>query len=157
MISAVFDGMVFLQAVGSRTGPAAACLSLVEQKHVKLLVSAEILEEVRDILYRPGVRKGFPTLTDEIVDEFIDHVVDLAHAIEQVPVAYRLDRDPDDECYLNLAIAAQAPLLVSRDKDLLDLMKDDAFRKAYPTLAIVDPPSFLAHVRAEIAKSTGSN
>ena len=44
MISVVFDGMVFLQAVGSRTGPAAACLSLVEQKHVKLLVSAEILE-----------------------------------------------------------------------------------------------------------------
>lgn len=157
MISAVFDGMVFLQAAGSRKGPAAACLALVEQQLVKLFVSGEILEEVRDILHRPGVRKGFPTLTDEIVDEFLDHVVDLAHAIEQVPVVFRLVRDPDDECYLNLAIAAQIPLLVSRDKDLLDLMKDDAFRRAYPALAIVDPPSFLAHVRAEIAKSTGSN
>ena len=156
MISVVFDGMVFLQAVGSRTGPAAACLSLVEQKHVKLLVSAEILVEVRDILNRPGVRRGFPTLTDEIVDEFLDHVVDLAHAIEEVPVAYRLDRDPDDECYLNLAIATQAPFIVSRDNDLLDLMKDDSFRKAYPALAIVDPPSFLAHVRAEIAKNAGN-
>jgi predicted nucleic acid-binding protein len=70
--------------------------------------------------------------------------------------SYRLARDPDDEPYLNLAIAAKASFLVSRDNDLLDLMKDDAFRKAYPDLAIVDPPTFASHVRSEVAKATGT-
>ena len=62
----------------------------------------------------------------------------------------------NDERYLNLAIAAKAAFIVSRDKDLLDLMKGDAFRKAYPALAIIDPPSFLTHVRSEIAQKPGN-
>ncbi|MBM3997637.1 MAG: putative toxin-antitoxin system toxin component, PIN family [Planctomycetes bacterium] len=157
MIPAVFDGMVFLQAAGSRKGPAAACLTLVEQQHVKLFVSAEILEEVRDILHRPSVRKNFPKLTDEVADEFVEHLIDISHAVDQVPAAYRLGRDPDDEPYLNLAIAAKAAFVVSRDKDILDLMNDDAFVKAYPDLKVVDPPTFASHVRSEIAKTTGTN
>jgi predicted nucleic acid-binding protein len=54
-----------------------------------------------------------------------------------------------------LAIAAQAAFVVSRDNDLLDLMKDEEFRKAYPALAILDPVAFLRHVRAEVAKELG--
>jgi putative PIN family toxin of toxin-antitoxin system len=156
MIPAVFDCMTFLQGVTNRKGPAGACLALVDEKHVKLFVSADILEEIRDVLHRPKIRKSFPTLTDEVVQDFLDHVVETAHAVENVPSAYKLGRDPDDERYLNLAIATQATFLVSRDNDLLDLMKDDAFRKAYSDLAIVDPPTFATHVRSEIAKTTGS-
>lgn len=157
MISAVFDCMTFLQAVTNRKGPAGGCLALVDEKQVKLFVSSEILEEVSDVLDRPKIRKAFPTLTDEVVQDFLDHIVETAHALENVPNAYQLSRDPDDERYLNLAIAAQASFLVSRDNDLLDLMKDDAFREAYPNLAIVDPPTFASHVRSEIAKTTGAN
>ena len=60
-----------------------------------------------------------------------------------------------DEPYLNLAIATQAPFIVSRDNDLLDLMKNDEFRKAYPALTIMDPVAFLKHVRTEVAKELG--
>ena len=42
---------------------------------------------------------------------------------------FSLSRDPDDAIYVNVALTAQSPFLVSRDKDLLDLMKDDEFRK----------------------------
>lgn len=157
MISAVFDCMTFLQALTSRKGPAATCVALVDEKHVKLFVSAEILEEVSEVLDRPKVRKSFPTLTDEVVQDFLDHIVETAHAFANVPKAYPLDRDPDDERYLNLAIAAKVSFLVSRDKDLLDLMNDEAFRKSYPNLRIVDPPTFAAHVRAQIAKPADGN
>lgn len=157
MISAVFDCMTFLQAVTNRRGPSGGCVTLVEEKHVKLFVSTEILEEVGEVLDRPKIRKSFPTLTDEVAQDFLDHIVETSHAVENVPSAYHLDRDPDDERYLNLAIAAQASFIVSRDKDLLDLMKDEAFRKAYPNLSIVDPPTFASHVRSEIAKTTGTN
>jgi predicted nucleic acid-binding protein len=56
---------------------------------------------------------------------------------------------------LNLTIAMQASFLVGRDKDLLDLMTDDAFRKADPALNIIDPAAFLKHVRTEVANDLG--
>jgi putative PIN family toxin of toxin-antitoxin system len=152
MITAVYDTMTYLQAATNCLGPAGACFALVDDDHVKLFLSKEILEEVRAVLSRPGIRKAFRTLTDEIVQDFLDHVVETAHLVENVPSIYHLERDPDDEPHLNLAIASKASFLVSRDKDLLQLMHDVAFRKAYPELAIIEPTAFLKHVRTEVAK-----
>ena len=39
-----------------------------------------------------------------------------------------LERDRKDEPYLDLALSANARYLISRDKDLLDLMQDVQFR-----------------------------
>lgn len=55
-------------------------------------------------------------------------------------------RDPDDAHYVNLAHTAGAEFLVSRDRDLLDLMADTTFRGQYPTLRILSPPGFLAEL-----------
>jgi predicted nucleic acid-binding protein len=44
--------------------------------------------------------------------------------INEVPRVFEYPRDPNDEPYINLAIPARAKYLVSRDKDLLDLMSD---------------------------------
>ncbi len=65
-------------------------------------------------------------------------------------VAY--ERDPRDEPYVNLAIAARAGFLVSRDGDFLDLANpsnaDGALlRNLAPGLQILDPVSFLREVR----------
>lgn len=67
---------------------------------------------------------------------------------------FRLSRDPDDSHYINLAIAAGARLIVTRDNDLLDLMLDSsddarALRSTYPALQIVTPPRFLEVYRDE--------
>jgi putative PIN family toxin of toxin-antitoxin system len=55
----------------------------------------------------------------------------------EVPRTLTLPRDPKDEPYLNLALAVGAQYLVSRDKDLLDLMNDGSFRQRYPDLTIL--------------------
>jgi putative PIN family toxin of toxin-antitoxin system len=47
--------------------------------------------------------------------------------LAQVSNDFRYPRDPDDEAVINLAIEAGARYLVSRDKDLLDLMNDRTF------------------------------
>ena len=52
-------------------------------------------------------------------------------------------RDPKDEPYINLALAANADYLVTRDNDLLDLMNDSDFRQQFPGLTILDPVAFL--------------
>ena len=60
-----------------------------------------------------------------------------------VPRVWTLDRDPKDEPYLNLALATKSQYLVTRDKDLLDLMVDETFRTQHPALQIIEPPTLL--------------
>ena len=67
-----------------------------------------------------------------------------------MPLVYTTLRDPKDEKYLNLAIAANTYAVVTWDRDLLDLMTATAtaFRTAHPTIAILTPPAFLALLAA---------
>lgn len=140
---AVFDCMIYLQAAVNEGGPAFACFRLVEAGEVILCVSDEVLAEARDVLTRPALRAKFRQLTSERVDAFLQNVRAKAVTIAEVPKVFSCPRDPDDEPYVNLAIAAGARYLVSRDKDLLDLMKDADFRRRFATLAILDPAAFL--------------
>jgi predicted nucleic acid-binding protein len=64
-------------------------------------------------------------------------------------------RDPSDEPFLNLAIEVQADYLISRDPDLLDLMKWDKeagreFQQRFRFLKIVTPEVFLTEIEARI-------
>jgi putative PIN family toxin of toxin-antitoxin system len=140
---AVFDCMVFLQGAARPEGPARACFRLVDEGTVTLYVSAEILNEIRDVLTRPKTRKKFPQLTPEWVEEFVQNAEGNAVVIGHVPKIHALERDPKDEPYLNLALATRSPYLVSRDKDLLDLMNDKDSHQRYPGLTILDPAAFL--------------
>jgi len=135
--------MVFLQGAGCSAGPARACLSLVDDDRVILFMSDQILVEVRDVLTRPKSQRKFPMLTLESVNEFSRDVARKSVVLANVPNAYSNLRDPKDEPYLNVAIAANADYLVSRDLDLLDLMKDADFRQQYPSLTILNPVAFL--------------
>ncbi len=57
-------------------------------------------------------------------------------------------RDPRDEPFLNLTIEIEADSLISRDPDLLDLMRWDqeegrAFQRRFRFLKVVTPVEFL--------------
>jgi putative PIN family toxin of toxin-antitoxin system len=140
---AVFDCMVYLQAVINENSPAFACFRLVDDGHVTLCVSVETLAEAREVLTRPKLQAKFPNLTPERVEAFLQNVQAKAVSVAEVSKAVSHPRDPDDEPYLNLAVAAGAAFLVSRDKDLLDLMNDADFRGRFPDLTILDPVAFL--------------
>jgi putative PIN family toxin of toxin-antitoxin system len=120
-IRAVFDCMVFLQGAARRESAAGACLLLVELGAIELCLSKEIVAELRDVLARPSVRQKFPVLTDQFVDRFLAALERRAGVISEVPRVFAYERDPKDEPYINLAIAARASYLVSRDTDILDL------------------------------------
>ena len=63
-----------------------------------------------------------PSPNDRIVNAFLTKLEAKAILIANVPKEFHYERDPDDEMYINLAIVSNATYLVSRDKDLLDLM-----------------------------------
>ncbi|MBC7816626.1 MAG: putative toxin-antitoxin system toxin component, PIN family [Planctomycetaceae bacterium] len=143
----VFDCMIFLQAAARPASPARACFQTLDESLMTLCVSPVILTEVRDVLSRPELVARFPALSPEWVNEFLEAITSKALVVPDVPDAFSLPRDPKDEPYINLAIATQAEFLVSRDRDLLDLMTDADFRRRFPGLTIVDPMTFLRTIR----------
>jgi len=146
--------MVFLQAVASPDGPSARCVEHAFEGRCELFISDETIDEMNDVLNRPKLRKKFARATPENVAEFIRRVLEVATRLGSVPSEYILKRDVKDSKYINLAVAASAKLIVSRDNDLLDLMTgndDEAtrFRTTYPEIAILDPVAFLKTIEPD--------
>lgn len=97
---------------------------------------------------RPRIRRKFTSLTDQLVNQFLEALERRAVLIPDVPRTFAYERDPKDEPYINLALAANATYLVTRDSDLLDLAKPlnpdgERLRRKTTHLRIVDPMMFL--------------
>lgn len=144
----VFDCNVLLQAAAREESVVAKCLNLAESGLIQLIVSGEVLTEVEDVLNRPEIRAHFPDLSDEIVGAFLKRLQKLSVLVRRVPKKFSYPRDEDDESYINLAAAAGADFIISRDRDLLDLMTgytDECkeFRQRFRSLRVVEPAEFL--------------
>jgi putative PIN family toxin of toxin-antitoxin system len=116
-----------------------------------LYISRRVVAEITNVLQRPSIRKFIPSLTGEQIESFWDETSADAVFLHNVPEEFHYPRDLDDEPYVTLAIVAQATYLVSRDNDLLDLVRTQsaeaqAFRTRYPMLRIVDYIEFLAEL-----------
>jgi putative PIN family toxin of toxin-antitoxin system len=146
--------MVYVQALGSRSGPAFRCLELAETPEVQLLLSPSILAEIQDVLARPLLRARLRELTEERVAELLAKLRVCAELIPEPARDFSLPRDAKDEPYLNLAIAGRAKYLVSwNERHLGYLMRADTpegreFCARFPGLRIVTPVEFLQAVRA---------
>lgn len=144
----VVDCMVILQSALSGTGPAAEVMRICGSDRVQLWMSDATWDEAADVLFRPRIRANNRRLTDESAKHLQQAISRMANWYHSPPTVFRLPRDPKDEPYLNLAIAVGARYLVSRDKDLLELMTIETleateFRRQYPNLTVLDPATFL--------------
>ncbi len=147
----VCDGMVFLQAVANDDSPAAKILDLMESGEVRLFVSEQILHEAREVMNRPRLRAKLTGLTEERIEAFFLRLERQAFWLREVPPSFDFRRDPKDAPYVNLAVAAAADFIISRDHDLLDLMNrydDDSkeFRQRFRPLKVITPETLLAEV-----------
>ena len=146
-IRVVFDCNVLLQGLASPGGPAGQCVQLALDGRVLLFISAGLITEFRDVTSRPKVVAKL-RLVEARVEKFIESVAAAATLLADFVEPFRYERDPDDSLYVNLAVAADARCIVSRDSDLLDLMTATNaeavdFRARFPGLRVVDPVTFL--------------
>jgi putative PIN family toxin of toxin-antitoxin system len=146
--------MLFFRAA-ARPRLARPLFDLVYSGQVTLCFGPDVLAEIRDVLTRPKLTAKYPALTKQAVDAFLAQHLRMATWISDVPEHYVLARDPDDSKYLNLAITAGAPYVVTSDLDLLDLMDPQsaagtAFRTRFPQVEIISPAAF----EALVGKST---
>ncbi len=154
--NAVFDCNVFLQAMLSTHGAAHACWQNVLSGRITLFVTPYILAEIRKLPEHGKLRK-FSKFTAERVERFIEELLDVAELISDPPPIFNYPRDPEDGHYVDVAIATNSMLIVSNDKDLLDLMRNSnadgkALRAQHPSFRVLTPPQFLA-VIAEAPKA----
>lgn len=149
----VFDCVVFLQGLINQTGPGASCLECFVQGRCSLAISPEVLSELGEVLSRPRLRQRFNLTTDKL-DTLIELLLSKGIFYPNVPRRFEFPRDPDDEPYLNLAIEAGAQFLITRDRDLLDLMDANTrdgldFQTRFPQLMILNPVEFLKALETE--------
>jgi putative PIN family toxin of toxin-antitoxin system len=118
----VFDCNVFTQALLNPKSTAPKCLSLVREDRVNLFISNATLDEVRGAISRPHILAFLPDAKEEQIEVFIEDIVSISTLLKSVPKKFRFERDPKDEIIIDLAAFCDADYIVTRDKDLLDLM-----------------------------------
>lgn len=117
-VKAVIDTQLFLRAAINLNSLPAKIIVHQRQSY-QLIVSQAIVDEVRDVLYRPKIRAKFPHLTDTIAESVLQILSD-AEFVEPEEVS-SVSRDPKDDIFLACALAAKANYIVSEDNDLLVL------------------------------------
>lgn len=126
------DTNVLVSAFATR-GLCADVLRVVLGEHT-LITSEVVLRELARVLQR---RLGLPRRTVKEIDDFLrEHEVAPKPAVRaEVP-----RRDPDDQWVLAAAIESRADVLVTGDRDLLDVV-------GVASIKIVDPRGFWELVR----------
>jgi putative PIN family toxin of toxin-antitoxin system len=145
----VLDGNIFVQALINLNGPAGQCVQKARDGEVALFVSPFVLAEIREIHLKIPAKYG---VTVEQTEELAQAVAMFATVLADVPEIYRHPYDPDDSAYVNLALKADARLIVSRDRHLL-MLADGArkegqeFQARFPSLRIIDPVQVLRELQ----------
>lgn len=141
----VFDCVIFTQALINPHGPAGACVKAAESGDCLLHLSPFVLQEIRELPDKLSVRHG---ITAERIEVLIRQLREYAVVVTDIPERFQHPVDPKDSAYINLALATDSELVVSRDRHLLVLMdpllpEGRSFQQQFPELRIVRPVEFL--------------
>jgi len=136
-MKAVVDSNVLLAAAISE-GPPFDIVGMVFGGQIAPIFSRETFGELADVLM---TREPFDQIAREVRAAFLGHLAEHGTWVRPVPQAVKC-RDPNDQVFLDLAVAASADYLVTGDKDLLVLNEVGGTR-------IRTPRQFLDEIRTQ--------
>ncbi|MDP2183747.1 MAG: putative toxin-antitoxin system toxin component, PIN family [Actinomycetota bacterium] len=131
----VLDTNVLVSGLLSPFGPPGEIVRMVSSGAVVLCLDARILAEYDDVLARP--RFGFDS---DAVAALLDYIDFRSEVVASTPLDRRLS-DPDDEPFLEVALACGADCLVTGN--LAHFPPD-----ARSGVAVLSPAQFMEHFRA---------
>jgi len=126
----VFDTNVVLSALVFQAGDLAWLRGHWAGSHVRALASAESVGELIRVLAYPKFKLA-PAQIQELLADYLPHV----EVVRAAAAKAARCRDPEDQKFVDLALAAKADVLVTGDRDLL------AMRGAVP-FAIETPADY---------------
>lgn len=132
----VVDTNLIVNSIISNAGAAAEVMRRWQARRFELLVSAPKLAEYRRALAYTRVRSRHK-LSDAMLDRFVSDLAGYATVVEPQESIAAVAADPDDDKFLECAVAGRADYLVTRDGHLLAIGR-------YRGLAILPPAEFLA-------------
>ena len=114
-------------------------LQAIRNQHpsLQLYSSPVLLEELTDVITRPNFSQRLNSIGKTVRQVLADYI-EIVELVEPLEVP-RIVRDPDDDHVLACALAAKAQIIVSGDKDLLDL-------REYQGIPILTTADALQHI-----------
>ena len=148
---AVLDCTILAQALINPNGPAGECVERSTRGEYSMVISEFVIREVLELSEKIPARYS---ITPEKIKIFLRELLPSAQVIEKVPNVFDHPIDPDDSHYVNLALAADAFLIVSRDRHLLGLNDPQKswsaeFRKKFPQIKILQVEKMLTILREQ--------
>lgn len=131
----VFDTNVLISHAFWPTGTAGRALSHATRFGGKLLMSADTLGELHEVLHRPRFDRFASARTRRAFFQFLAPLIELVHPATPI----RACRDPKDDKFLEAAVHGQADALITGDGDLLAL-------HPFHGVPILSPADFLQHL-----------
>ena len=128
----VIDTNVFVSGLLSAGSPPARCIEAVVST-AQLVASHATLHELMHQLLAPKFDRYVARARREGLLARLAPLVEIVEVVQQV----RACRDPKDDQFLEAAVNGRADVIITGDKDLLEL---DSFRG----VAIVTPAAYLA-------------
>lgn len=134
MIRAVFDTNALVSYLLTHRPPLATLIDRhLRQEHFRLVTALELLEELERVLGYARLQRYY---TDAERQRFVALVMALSEVVSLPDAIPRISRDPDDDKLIACAVAGEADVIVSGDRDLLSLER-------VGTIPILSPAQFL--------------
>ena len=110
-------------------------LDLIKKNQLELILSPDIIKEIKRILLYPKIQK-YHLKTPREIDAYFEDILIFAWIVEGKEPVDIIKNDPTDNKYLACAYEGEADYIVSGDHHLLDI-------KTYKGIEIIKPKAFL--------------
>jgi len=135
MIRVVVDANVFVSAIIKPDSVPGTIINLIGQGLVRVVISQEIIAEIRQVLLYPKIKK-LHRLTPKLIDQALAEISEAAMVTPGAIQINGVKDDPKDNKYLECAVEGQVDFIISGDHHLIDL-------KEFEGIKIVEPATFL--------------
>jgi len=135
MLKVVLDANIFVSAVLKPHSDLAKIFELVKEGRIRIILSNDILSEIRAVLLYPKIKQRHRRSPKEI-EEFLQKTIPVSIIAPGKMKVRTVEEDPADTKYLAAAAEAKADFIISGDRHLMDL-------KIFEGIRILDPSAFL--------------
>ena len=140
MMRVVVDTNILVSYLITHRPPTAEIIDVhLARGDFTLLTSHVLLEELDRVLQHPRLHRYYDA---ETRIRFVALIVALSEIVDLPDEVPRICRDPDDDWVIACAVAGEAALIVSGDRDLLDL-------EQVGDIPILSASRFLTRLREE--------
>ena len=129
----VLDTNVFISGIFF-SGPPAQILKAQKEQKIQIVLSQEILDEYQRVAGELSAK--FPSVD---IEPIIELLTIYGEVVETAGISVTVCEDPDDNMFLECAIASNSKIIVSGDNHLLKI-------SGYQGIDILKPREFLDNV-----------